>query len=413
MSSEHQRSVEKVFRASSGAITASLIRFCGDFDLAEDAVQEAFIVAVEDWERNGIPPNPGGWIATTAKRRLIDHLRRDRRRHDRENLVSQVQTMPDDLAENEDDRLRLVLTCCHPALPLDVRVALTLRTVAGLSTAQIAESFLVPEATMAKRLTRGKRKIQVAGISYAVPPAEVLDSRLPAVLAVVYLVFNAGYNAVARREDESIHLIDQAVSLARNLDLLVPNEPEIKGLLALMLLHASRSAARFDDGSLALLADQDRENWDEDLIAEAFGLVALAPRLGGVGQYWLQAAIAAEHIGPSNAADKNWLRIVALYDRLVDQTRGSVIVQLNRAIALAEAHGPAAGLAAAEPLAQSLADYPYFHSAVADFHRRAGNNVEAAVAYRQAIALSPAKSQRDSLSVALAEIEGTEIQEIS
>ena len=402
---ERTPSVEEVFRSSSGAITASLIRFCGDFGLAEDAVQEAFIIALKVWESEGIPLNPGGWIATTAKRRLIDRLRSDSRRRDREQVVAKVSTMPDDLDDNSQDRLRLLFTCCHPALSLDVRVALTLRTVAGLSTAQIADAFLVSEATMAKRLGRGKRKIQIASLGYEVPAPDALEARLPAVLAVVYLVFNSGYDAVARSDADSVHLIGEAMRLARSLDLLIPNEPEIKGLLALILLHSARSNARLDNGALVLLAEQDRATWDQDQIDEALSLVVLAPRLGGVGQYWLQAAIAAEHIGPASPSDKNWRRIVSLYDRLVEQTNGSPVVQLNRAIALSEAHGPAAGLAAAEPLRDHLVNYPYFYAAIADFHKRAGDNRAAALSYRQAISLTTSAAHRESLTTALDEVE--------
>ena len=316
-----------------------------------------------------------------------------------------VELMPEDLADNEDDRLRLVFTCCHPALPLEVRVALTLRTVSGLSTAQIAESFLVPEATMAKRLVRGKRKIKVAAIPYEVPSPETLASRLPAVLGVVYLVFNTGYNAVASDDRDSVHLVGEALTLARSLDLLIPNEPEIKGLLALILLHDARSKARFDNGGVVLLGDQNRAGWDRAQIKEALDLVESAPLLGGVGQYWIQAAIAAEHLGPTRPEDTNWLRIVALYDRLVDQTAGSEVVRLNRAIALAEAHGPAAGLAAIEPLSDRLAGYSYFHAAVADFHKRAGDHEAAAVSYRLAIELTPANAPRMALTDALKAVE--------
>lgn len=396
--------VEDVFRSSSGAITASLIRYCGDFDLAEDAVQEAFIVAVEHWARDGVPPNPGGWIATTAKRRLIDRLRREQRRRDKEGLVNRVEAMPDDPGNNDDDRLRLIFTCCHPALPLDVRVALTLRTVCGLNTQQIAEAFLVSDATMAKRLVRGRRKIKVAAIPYQVPAPEELSGRLAAVLAVVYLVFNSGYAAVAAHDGDRVHLCDEAIRLARQLDLLVPKEPEIMGLLAMMLFHHARASARTDDhGDLVLLADQDRSRWDSARIDEALRLVEAAPAHGPVGQYWIQAAIAAEHTGPADAARTNWRRVVALYDLLVEQTQGSEIVQLSRAIALAEADGPAAGLAALEPLAGRLANYSYFHAARADMQRRAGEHHIAIAAYEQALIFATSEAQRASLEAALKE----------
>ncbi len=406
--SAHLDAVAEVFRSSSGAVMASLIRYCGDFDLAEDAVQEAFIVAVERWGRDGVPPNPGGWIATTAKHRLIDRLRREQRRGQKEGLVSRLEAMPEDPGGGDDDRLRLVFTCCHPALPLDVRVALTLRTVCGLDVKKIADAFVVPEATMAKRLVRGKRKIKVAAIPYEVPSPEDLDTRLSAVLAVVYLVFNAGYDAVAAGDTAAIHLGDDAVELARQLDLLIPNEPEIMGLLALMLMHRARAGARIDaDGKMVLLADQDRTNWDRGQLGEAIRLVENAPRRGGVGQYWLQAAIAVEHVGPATASDTDWGRIVALYDRLVDQTRGSEVVRLSRAIAIAEADGPVEGLAALEPLRDRLEGYVYFHAAAADMHKRAGNKSTAIASYQRAAELATSEAQRSSLDAARQELEET------
>ena len=405
MSSDGSDLVEETFRASSGAVTASLIRFCGDFGLAEDAVQEAFVVATARWKRDGVPPNPSGWIATTAKRHLIDRLRSDTSRSGREEAVSAIETMPIEPGDSDEDRLRLIFTCCHPALPLDFQVALTLRTISGLSTGQIAEAFLVPESTMAKRLVRGKRKIKVAAIPYEIPAPEALGNRLPAVLAVVYLVFSTGYEAVGRQDRPSVHLIGEALTLAASLDVLIPHEPEIMGLRALMLMHDARSSTRVDAGETVLLDQQDRTGWDRPQIEQALELVGAAPHHGPVGQYWLQAAIAAEHLGPSDSAHKDWRRIVALYDRLIDHSGSSPIVQLNRAIALAEAHGPTAGLVALEPLTELLADYVYFHAATAQLNKRGGNNAAAAVAYRRAIAIAPAEPQRASLTNALKEIE--------
>jgi RNA polymerase sigma-70 factor, ECF subfamily len=405
---DHLEAVAAVFQSSSGAVMASLIRYCGDFDLAEDAVQEAFAVAVGRWGYDGIPPNPGGWIATTAKHRLIDRLRREQRRGQKEGLVDRIEAVPYEPESVDDDRLRLVFTCCHPALSLDVRVALTLRTVCGLDVKQIADAFVVSEATMAKRLVRGKRKIKVAAIPYEVPPPEDLDSRLSAVLAVVYLVFNAGYDAVAAGDASSVHLGDNAIGLGRQLDLLIPNEPEIMGLLALMLMHRARAATRFDaERKIVLLADQDRTQWDRGQISEAIRLVESAPRRGGVGQYWIQAAIAAEHVGPATASVTDWGRIVVLYDRLVTQTGGSEVVRLSRAIALAEAEGPAKGLAALEPLLGRLEGYVYFHSAAADMHRRAGNRSAAIASYRRAAELATSDAQRASLDAARKNIEGS------
>lgn len=398
--------IASVFRASSGAVTASLIRYCGDFDMAEDAVQEAFVVAVERWALDGVPPNPGGWIATTAKRRLIDRLRREQRRDEKEDLVGRVRAAPEDPGDFEHDRLRLIFTCCHPALSLDVRVALTLRIVCGFETERIAASFLVPEATMMKRLVRGKRKIKVAGIPYEVPRPEELGARVGAVLAVVYLVFNAGYDAVGAGDAALVHLGDDAIDLARQLDLLMPNEPEIMSLLALMLMHSARAAARVDStGNLVLLADQDRSMWNRNQIDEALRLLNAAPHRGAVGQYWIQAAIAAEHVGPATAAETDWGRIVKLYDRLVEQTRGSEVVQLSRAIALAEADGPAAGLASLETLRSRLERYPYFHSAIAEMHRRTGDTAAAMSAYERAIELATSDTHRASLETVRQQIE--------
>jgi len=395
-------SVEGVFRASSASVTASLIRYCGDFDLAEDAVQEAFVVAVDHWQREGIPPNPGGWIATTAKRRLIDRLRREKRRADKYELLARVESMPVDPVNSEDELLRLVFTCCHPALSFDVRVALTLRTVCGLNTSQIAAAFVVPEPTMAQRLVRGRRKIRVAGIPYEVPATEDLEGRLRSVLSVLYLVFNAGYDAVDNPDHDTSHLSDEAIRLARRLVLLMPDQPEIMGLLALMLLHDARSSGRLDvDGEIVLLEQQNRDVWDHQQIGEAFELVAQAPKFGSVGQYWLQAAIVAEHLAPTVSGGTDWLRIVDLYDLLLEQTDHSEIVQLNRAVALAEARGPAAGLDVLAKIEGRLVDFPPFHAARAELLKRSGDFRGAAAAYRRAIDLTTDDARRRSLLTAL------------
>lgn len=399
-------SIEDVFRASSGAVTAALIRYCGDFDLAEDAVQEAFVIAVEHWRRDGLPANPGGWVATTAKRRLIDRLRRERTGNDKLRLLERVESMPVDPMAFDDDRLRLIFTCCSPALSLEVRVALTLRTVCGLSTDQIAEAFVVPESTMAQRLVRGKRKIKIAGIPYEIPPAEALTDRLSSVLAVLYLVFNAGYNARSDGDASKVHLVGEAIGVATSLDLLIPGEPEIMGLLALMLFHDARSASRVDTEGRAVLLDvQDRAVWNQSKIDRAERLVTRASGLGSVGQYWLQAAIVAEHLRPVDPASKNWDRIVALYDVLVEQTKGSAVVRLNRAIAVVEASGPDAGLAALDPLADRLASYSYFHAARAHMLDRSGDRPAAATAYQQAIDLATSEPQRRSLRRAQGRLE--------
>jgi RNA polymerase sigma-70 factor (ECF subfamily) len=285
-------------------------------------------------------------------------------------------------------------------------VALTLRTVCGFDVQMIADAFVVPVATMAKRLVRGKRKIKLAAIPYEAPSPEDLSSRLGSVLSVVYLVFNAGYDALTAVDASAIHLVDDAVELARQLDFLIPNEPEIMGLLALMLMHRARFAARIDaDRKNVLLADQDRTKWDRGQIGEAIRLVESATQRGGVGQYWLQAAIAAEHVCPPAASDTDWGRIVSLYDRLVDQTRGSEVVQLNRAIAIGEAQGPLEGLRAIEPLRDRLHSYVYFHSAAADLYKRAGNRSTAIACYRRAAELATSEKQRLILDAARREIE--------
>jgi RNA polymerase sigma-70 factor (ECF subfamily) len=395
----------ETFRRESGRVLASLIRRGASFDLAEDAVQEAFTVAVEVWARDGIPARPGAWITTTAKRRLIDRLRREARRQELEKVLSAVPTHPLDPAEQEDDRLQLIFTCCHPALSAETRVALTLHSVCGLATPQIAAAFLVSDVTLAQRLVRAKRKIAVAGIPFSVPQGEELGPRLGAVLATVYLVFNAGYDAVAdsgRTQAGETELCGEAIRLARLLQFEMPKEPEVAGLLALMLLHDARRAARTDDdGDLILLDDQDRTRWNREQIAEGLRLVRRAAHLGPVGQYWIQAAIAAEHVAPPETGDRDWHRICALYNQYVDYSRGSPVVELNRAIAVSMAHDAATGLALLEPLHDRLATYPYFHAALADLRSRTGDRDGAAAAYRTAIRLASNDASRRSLTRAL------------
>jgi RNA polymerase sigma-70 factor (ECF subfamily) len=301
-----QATVEDVFRRESGRILATLIRFCGDFDLAEDSLQETLIVAVRTWPTDGVPPNPGAWITTTAKRKAIDVIRREQRRADKETLVAQLEAMPDDLGGLDDDRLRLIFTCCHPALALDARVALTLRTVCGLSTVEVARAFVTSEATIAQRVVRAKRKIQVAGIAYEIPAPEHLGARLAAVLAVVYLLFNEGYAASAGPQ----LVRDEALRVCDLLRTLMPGESEVCGLLALMLLNHSRRNARVDrSGESVLLEDQDRSLWDRSEIDAGMALLRRAARDGRVGQYWLQAAVVAEHSRASTAQATDWNRI--------------------------------------------------------------------------------------------------------
>lgn len=392
-----QASIDEVFRRESGRVLATLIRFCGDFDLAEDSVQDTFLVAMQRWPVDGTPPNPAAWITTTAKRKAIDVIRREERRADKETLMTRLEAMPDDIGGLEDDRLRLIFTCCHPALTLDARVALTLRTVCGLSTVEVARAFVTSEATIAQRLVRAKRKIQVAGIAYEVPAPERLGDRLAAVLAVVYLLFNEGYAASAGQRLVRDELCAEALRIGELLQMLMPGESEVCGLQALMLLNHSRRNARVDrSGDSVLLADQNRRLWDSAEIDAGLALLRRAARNGSVGQYWLQAAIVAEHARASTAAATDWARICVLYESLVALTR-SPVVELNRSIAVSMADGPGAGLRLLEPLAAHLDGYVYFHSAQADMHRRLGDRARAEAAYRRAVELAVNDVQRASL----------------
>jgi RNA polymerase sigma-70 factor (ECF subfamily) len=387
--------VARVYRQEYGRCVATLVRVLGDIDLAEEAVQEAFAVALTRWPTTGLPPNPGAWITTTARNRAIDRLRREVSREDKHAqaaLVHQPDAQQDEVGPVQDDQLRLIFTCCHPALAPAAQVALTLRLLGGLETSEIARAFLVPEPTMAQRIVRAKRKIKDAGIPYRIPTGAELPSRLPPALAVLYLIFNEGYAASVGADLVRADLCAEAIRLTRELARLMPDEPEVAGLLGLMLLTESRRPARTaPDGSMVLLPDQHRSHWDHDLIAEGQAIVRACLRRNRPGPYQIQAAIAAVHSDAPTAAVTDWSQILALYDQL-NAVAPTAVVALNRAVALAELRGPAAGLAEVDRL--DLPGYHLFHATRADLLSRLGRADEAREAYQQALDLATNEAER-------------------
>jgi RNA polymerase sigma-70 factor (ECF subfamily) len=406
-----RETLNQLYKFESRRILATLIRLLGDFDLAEDALHDAFRVAMEEWAQKGLPENPRAWLVSTGRFKAIDRIRRQAKFDTPlEAIQESLVNLNDDPSRQDeqsiaDDQLRLIYTCCHPALSPEVRSALTLREVCGLTTEEIARAYLISPATLAQRVVRAKSKIKDAKIPYKVPEKDELPERLQTVLQVVYLMFNEGYSASSGDSVTRVDLSDEAIRLGRLLFDLLP-EAEVGGLLALMLLHESRRLARIDgNGDLILLEDQDRSRWNQDHAQEGIALVETALRSGCFGSYTLQAAIAAVHAEASTPQQTDWAQIVALYDRLLE-LQPSQVIRLNRAVAVAMRDGPEAGLALIDRLNQQedLSDYFWFYSAQADLYRRLGNAAEAEVAYRKALDLTQLEPQRRFLQKRLMEI---------